>query len=487
MSIALKLLLATACRSNHHRIALLALTRLSGPEGGAWRDLFLHHHEVFLDGAKAPDDTFKDFKNHVLHVRDGFWGGAAEAAAEWRRRTVRALQLRQWRQAAYNAGVLSHYVADPCQPFHTAQSETENVIHRAVEWSFSKAFPALAPIIAARGYPDITVPDDPDWLGVLLREAAITANVHYDALIDHYDYARGVKDPPAGLDNTLRNIAAGQMAHAAALFAIILTSTFDEAGVAPPETDLKLDIVFAALKAPIAAVLGVLDDLSERRLVEAQYAEYLKTGKVRATLPEDDRAVRALYAAEVLGAPLSTLDCEWPREIGTRHVRAGAAKPPSVAPKPKPKPRLQGAAPRLAPHMDVEDAPSIGPKTAERLKAIGVQKVEHLLALAPEDAAERLARARVSAQTIRDWQDQARLACTVPGLTGTAAQLLVGCDIRSAAALASADAEALAAAVAAYAASEPGKRLLRDRAAPSPEAVAAWVAGAKTGAARNAA
>ncbi len=83
------------------------------------------------------------------------------------------------------------------------------------------------------------------------------------------------------------------------------------------------------------------------------YAEFQKSGKVRATLPADDREVRALYAMEVLNVPLSTLNAKWPREIGKAHgqgdfpprgeaivepkkVKAEKAKPePKAAPAPQ--------------------------------------------------------------------------------------------------------------------------------------------------------
>src|SRR5262245_45633100 len=80
MSLFYDVLFASKCRSNHHRLALDALRWLRGGEAERWRNLFLHHHQVYLDGAKAPDEVFKDFKNHVLHVRDNYWGGAVEAA-----------------------------------------------------------------------------------------------------------------------------------------------------------------------------------------------------------------------------------------------------------------------------------------------------------------------------------------------------------------------------------------------------------------------
>jgi len=104
--------------------------------------------------ARSADEVFKDFKNHVLHVRDGDWGGAPQAAREWYRRTVRALQAKDWQHAVYSAGVMSHYVVDPIQPFHTHQTEAEGTIHRAVEWSLSKAFPEMLLILEQElGFP----------------------------------------------------------------------------------------------------------------------------------------------------------------------------------------------------------------------------------------------------------------------------------------------------------------------------------------------
>jgi hypothetical protein len=131
MSACYRLVLDAVCRSNHHRIAVMALEHLQSDDAVGWRDLFLKHRDAYLEGAKAPDEVFKDFRNHVLHVRDGDWGGAPAAAREWYRRTVRAMQAQDWKHAAYCAGVMSHYVADPVQPFHTHQTEEENTVHRA--------------------------------------------------------------------------------------------------------------------------------------------------------------------------------------------------------------------------------------------------------------------------------------------------------------------------------------------------------------------
>ena len=128
----------------HHKLALDALRHLRCTDADYWQRLFLMHAKLYLEGAKAPDEEFKDFQNHVLHTRDGFWGGAPEKVGSWYHHVVEALALEDWPTAVYCAGVLSHYFMDPLQPFHTAQSEAENNIHRAVEWSISKSYDQLA-------------------------------------------------------------------------------------------------------------------------------------------------------------------------------------------------------------------------------------------------------------------------------------------------------------------------------------------------------
>ncbi|MEL7112191.1 MAG: zinc dependent phospholipase C family protein, partial [Pseudomonadota bacterium] len=124
-------IIAHRCRSTHHYIAFDALQLLKGDRASDWKNLLLKHHTALLKGAKAPDSEFRDFQNHVLHVQDGEWGGARDAAMEWYGKAVEALRAKKWSKAAYALGVLTHYYADPIQPFHTAQTEEEGTMHRA--------------------------------------------------------------------------------------------------------------------------------------------------------------------------------------------------------------------------------------------------------------------------------------------------------------------------------------------------------------------
>ena len=103
----------------HHKLALDALRHLDCTDAELWQRLFLEHAKLYLEGSKAPDNQFKDFKNHVLHTRDGYWGGAPKGA-QLVQPSREALGQQDWPTAVYCAGVLSHYYTDPLHPFHTA-------------------------------------------------------------------------------------------------------------------------------------------------------------------------------------------------------------------------------------------------------------------------------------------------------------------------------------------------------------------------------
>lgn len=490
MSLLLTVVSASRCRSTHHRLAVDALRHLRSPDAEDWRDLLLHYHKEYLEGAKAPDDEFKDFKNHVLHVRDKDWGGAIEACEEWYRRTVAALKKKEWDQAAWSAGVMSHYYVDPLQPFHTHQTEEEGVIHRAVEWSFNKSYKTFIAMVEKAGYPDIEAPTTPNWISEMVRAGACASNLHYETIIEHYDFAKGVKDPPAGLDQDLRDAIAPLVGHAIIGLSRILDRAFEEAAVKPAKVGGTLQAMFLTMEMPIQAVLKGIDDAAARKEVEAQFEEFRRTGKVRTTLGEDDKVVRSLYAAEVLKTPLSSLDAKWPRETG---AKSGKKEEPKALPKPKtPRAALPEGAPlakkdkatpkfMLDGNAPVEKAPSIGPKTAKRLEAAGVRTIADLLACSPDDAQKEIGARHINAQVIRDWQAQALIACTVPGIKSREAQALVACDVRDAQELAARDAGELCEAIAQWGLSEEGARAWGSAAAPTPDDVATWIERAKRG------
>jgi hypothetical protein len=158
-------------------------------------------------------------------------------------------------------------------------------------------------------------------------------------------------------------------------------------------------------------------------------------------------------------------------------------QPPAV------QPLVASATPpgKLRHDSPVEQAPSIGPKTASRLEAIGIHTVEDLLAASPEDAATRLKFKHINARLIRDWQAQAALACSIPKLNSLAAQLMVAVGVRDTDDLANADPEMLVNMIDEFCETQDGQRILRDGSAPEEEQIRTWVEAAQEILTRNAA
>ncbi|HEY1153241.1 MAG TPA: DUF4332 domain-containing protein, partial [Pseudolabrys sp.] len=164
---------------------------------------------------------------------------------------------------------------------------------------------------------------------------------------------------------------------------------------------------------------------------------------------------------------------EKPKAVKVEKAKVEKAAPVVAAEPAAPPPVISRM--RLSREAAVVDAPSIGPKTAGRLNIIGVQTVGDLLALAPEDAAARIKASHINAGVIKDWQAQALLACSVPELNGTQAQMLVGAGIYSVDDLAAADLDFLIDAMTLYVQSKEGQRAMRDPKMPERARVKAWI------------
>lgn len=534
MNLLFNVIYAAHANGTHHKLALDALRDLECDDAAAWRACFLKHVEAYIEGSKAPDKEFKDFKNHVLHVHDNYWGGAPEKAESWYALLVRAIREQNFAEAAWCAGVLSHYYTDPIHPFHTAQSEAESNIHRAVEWSISRSYNELRPRGLSQSIPAVMPGDGETWLKDMVIAGAEYANRDYETLIARYNFDLGVVDPPAGLDEASRELVGRLIVYASSSFARILDRAIAEADVAPPEVSLTLDTVLATLKIPVKWVTRKMADAKEARLVEAMYDEFQETGRVEATLSEDDRTVRDLHAREVLAGreserdaarnqrrrssplPQGNVACSIieparpPRptaqassrvaETATKpNARPQVAEPASPASEPPSRPqrpmssvpitarpvsRSHNSAQRdqrvyLNANDDIEAAPSIGPKTARRLEAVGIKTVDDLLKANVEDVADQLNTRHITPGVLRDWQDQARLVMEVPGLRGSHAQLFVGAGFRATEDIALAEPADVMTAMLSFAQTREGQRLLRDGAPPDLERITNWIKSAE--------
>ena len=510
MSLLFTIVRAAHANGTHHKLALDALTELQCPEAEAWRRLFLKNAELYLTASKLPDNEFKDFKNHVLHVRENYWGGAPERAQHWYGELVENLKCARWTDAVRDAGILSHYLVDPFQPLHTGQCDAENAVHRPIEWSISRSYDALRasapPVVDDAALKAAT---GPNWLAQGICAGAEAANRHYESLMAHYDLRKGVVDPPAGLDANARRFTGILIRQATAFNAHVLDRAFLEANITPPNVPLTAETVLAALKIPRKMLEKRISNATERAAVEAMYHELMTTGVVDKTLDEENRVITDVHQAEVLAKapprpevgklfPVPARKAREPRSIAAVPAvkRTSSAMQRIVGPRHRPHIDAADAAQvpgrtervampatrashRLTETSPLVDAHSIGPKTAQRFAEVGIDTVGQFLTADASMLAAALNVRHIKADDIRVWQDQARLGCDVPGLSGGATQMLIAAGCRGRDALAAANPANLHAAIAAWHASPAAREKFRLADLPSLEKVAGWVDNAR--------
>ena len=190
----------TMATSTHHHFALDAIGYVDTEAGHRLGRWLLRYPVDYLRGSRDPDVRFRDYHNHVVHADDGFWGGAPRVAHVWYDRLLRRLGDRRYRDAAYAAGVLTHYVSDPLMPLHTGDGPVAAVLHRPIEWSICRAYDQL--LGRWKSDPDRRVGrlgHGPAFLGEAILRGAQIASHRRDVLLDDYDLNAARRDPAAGL------------------------------------------------------------------------------------------------------------------------------------------------------------------------------------------------------------------------------------------------------------------------------------------------
>jgi Zinc dependent phospholipase C/Domain of unknown function (DUF4332) len=285
----------------HQAVASEALLRLSNADAANWRCLFSAEAKWLALGAVVPDTEFRDFKNHVLFPRDGYWGGAIARAQSWYQNLAAALANKEWSNAAYSAGVLAHYVVDALHPFHTAQSEAENDVHFACDAAAEITFAQLQRNAMTRApRAPIELGKDGAFLASALACGADAANVRYESLLNHCSLARAAADPASALDPLGRDIMAAVLDAQIQLLAAIFERAITDAGVTPPRVSLGRATSRALWDWPLAFVTRRRRLSLARQRLAAMADELHDTGRVAASLPEEERAKRDLYAKEIV-------------------------------------------------------------------------------------------------------------------------------------------------------------------------------------------
>ncbi|MEL6106160.1 MAG: zinc dependent phospholipase C family protein [Planctomycetota bacterium] len=276
----------------HQRFAIDALDVIEGEAGHRLSRWLLRHHRAYLRGAIDPDVRFRDFHNHVLHAREGFWGGAIRVAQQWHDRLRRHLSAERFRDAAHAAGVLSHYVTDMLQPLHTATDARETLVHRPLEWSIESCYDAIT---EARDRMQVRVEiqlsSRPNWLEELMIESARLSEQRFDLLVRHYRFQEGVDDPRSGLDDVAMESIAELFAIAVIAWARVLERIATESEVESrypiPTCHLGGATAHALLTAPFAVWRRRLRNQFQAIAIRELADEYFRTGQLREKLPAE--------------------------------------------------------------------------------------------------------------------------------------------------------------------------------------------------------
>ena len=490
MSPLLSILRAAHCRSTHHYFAIDAIPLVQTDAGQRLTSLLLHHHQRYLTGAKDPDTRFRDFQNHVVHVKDGYWGGAPRVAHQWYDRLQRYLREARYSDAAHAAGVLSHYFTDPMQPLHTEQSDCEAVLHRPIEWSITKSYDAIY-----RDWKEdemrvvFQISDEPGWLGEAILHGARFANRKYAMMLQSYDLGRGAKDPPAGLNADMRASIAELFGLCITGWARVLERAASDAeaqrGKVLPAASLSIPTLLATVRVPARLWLRRIENKAEQLAVSKLVDEFQRTGTLKQHLPVEVDIVHRVvnvYAHEKrwkqqreerLASKATVIEIESAKQPAKQSAATVEVedKLPATIPF-VPRDANRGS---LAVDDALVNAPSIGPKTAARFTAIGIHTVGEFLSTPATDLATRLLTYWITDATVSQWQSQAQLMCEVPGLKARDAQLLAGASQGSAAQVALCDPAPLHAQVSKFAATSTGRRYLRGAAPPSLSDVQNWI------------
>jgi predicted flap endonuclease-1-like 5' DNA nuclease len=511
---------AAHCKSVHHYFAMDALEEVRTDSGRQLSRMLLAHFADYLQGAKDPDTAFKDFQNHVLHVQDGFWGGAAKAAAKWYSEALEHLAAGRWRDASYYIGVLSHYYTDPWMPLHTGQTTKESVVHRPMEWSICCAYDEIMELaLSDQSLPSYELPESDAWLKDAIHSSALLSHQFYDELIDTYDMTEARVQPKLALGQSSRKILAQLFTWAISGWAAVLDRMSFESPATVPSFSLTWPTLLATVKVPAARITKAIADVQQKREVEAILHEYLATGIVKRSLPEEQSVVgkarirypELLPTQKEINNARTIVSQTFPKHSVTvedraeKPVKANANKTESqiVAPEspakevraisakvrtiPEAKPRSastqqikpqpnnnSGRVKRLELDDPIVDAPAIGPKTAARLESIGIGTVRQLLAVDSEALSSKLKASWITPQTIEQWKVQARLVHEIAGLTAAGSGLLFLAGVTNVEEFLRQSIDELHQMVVEASQTSEGQRVLREKSPPSKDILNKW-------------
>lgn len=425
-------------RSVHHRVVMEALRYLEGN----WADLFLKEYKNLLEGSKAPDKRFKDFRNHVCHMPNG-WGGAKNAVKEWYGKYVEALRARNWKDAAYNAGVMSHYYADVNHPFHTGQTSDEGKVHSYTEFGAAEIYMELRELMT------IDNPVKVDNIEDFVFKAAKEAYNMYEDLLVGFDVEAGDAFKwGKGYTPELKKKIAPQIARAIWGTASLFKKGIEESKSEKPEgISLTSKKVVTRVGTPTEWARRWNDRRWKKKRTRMIRKEKRKFGRVRKSLLPDDKDYhKALDDGEIKPVALKggispkisdKQKTQVEKDSASKQKKEQAVKKKELKEKKvvekkgeekqvkkkeaKKKAKKTGRwAPAITHNSDIEDAAEVGPATAKRLTQIGLKTVSDFVKKPTKEIVrllkEQLNYTRLDLEDIDRMQKETQLMLDVPRL-----------------------------------------------------------------------
>ncbi len=451
------------CHATHQLFAIDALPLVQTDSGKRLVSWFLRYHHRYLRGAIDPDIRVRDFQNHVIHVQDGFWGGAPRVAHSWYDRLQRYLRQKRYSDAAHAAGVLSHYFTDPMQPLNTAYSTAEEVIHRPLSCSIQRDYQA---IFNHWRDDDLRVvfqlADGPGWLGAAMMHGAKYAHKYFDTVIELYRLRAAVEHPSTGIDSRLRVIFAELFGLAITGWARVIERAADDAEAVIrrelPTASSFWPLLSATAAAPVAFWRHRIRSRIEDQKIQDLVSEFRRKGKLQKELPAEVDIKK-----RVIKVHRDERRYRLGRIRQRRQITLQQAESPVL-----PFQHL------LSPPRQPIELLAIDAEDLKRLRAVGVNSLDELLIAEPAEIAKQLQAYWITGETIQLWQNQAKFMRQASGLASFTVQLLLGAGFADPRQVIRAGVDKVHQQVVAFAASTPGRRSLRGQPPPTREQVSRW-------------
>jgi len=191
-----------------HDWVLFEAGRIARSEGYRWLDL-----AVAQSVCDDPDTVLRDFEHHAYDVWGVTGGDAPSYIASLYDEVVSARRAGDADRASEVLGLLSHYVADVCDPLHTDDSTAETRMRSAYEAAVNTRTDTAG---ENRAWVDGVHLDYVADVEERVIAAAVEAHTDYQTLVDRY--------ASKGMDSVSLAIVSGAMARATDLLADLIAS-----------------------------------------------------------------------------------------------------------------------------------------------------------------------------------------------------------------------------------------------------------------------